>query len=168
MLSDRENKINELTKKLVSTKERIAAQERSLQKSSENVKTGGTDGFIPSSLRTKLLGIYKKEAEDLERQIKNLEESQEIETRLNDLESATLSLLKNELETAKGMVKAQQLSIQSSKAISRMGGCGGIVPPYVQTSILNHYQKKVSELEALIENIEKPQPEETKSLGVRR
>jgi hypothetical protein len=81
MFSQNEVTLAELNEKLDKAKKILAAQEKSLQKSKDVVKTGGNGGFVPVPLREELLITYRNQVRDLENRIKSLESPQSNENK---------------------------------------------------------------------------------------
>lgn len=128
----------ELQNQLIEARKKLERQEKSLQLSAENIRHGGSSGILPPHLQQAILDSYKKDVQDLENRIKEL----------------NLKSLKDQLLEAKNQVTEQENSISMMAEITRKGGRGGIVPPYMTKSILDHYKDKVQTLEKQIKTLE--------------
>lgn len=69
----KETNIEIVKKQLEEAREKVTAQERSNELMKENVRRGGSGGFIPPYMSQHILDHYKKEVRDLEAHLKNLE-----------------------------------------------------------------------------------------------
>lgn len=71
--------LNELKDLLVEAEERVEAQQTSIHTLKENVKRGGSGGFIPPHLQQRLLDGYQKDVSYLKSRIQQMMAEQKVE-----------------------------------------------------------------------------------------